>query len=395
MKRRILMLGLLCAMGLTACGGGKGGEGSKSQSGDKGPWTVKFDTNGGNETYADQTVENKGTATDPGTPTKSDEKGNYTFNGWRDGTAVWSFKNSKVTKDTTLVANWIEKFAVSYLNADGSANGTVSYVDSGTPLTAPAAPTAPAGQKFYGWLNTKNGGQIWDYQNETLNKVMADVELKPFFVSSSLDAQTLEAELCPDFRDEKWGPTGMKGTTYSGGQAGLGLIGLEELDASGKNKLGSSGNYAVGEKNYSGFVQFLYIKGDTLTWEVESDVAASNVTLFMRLSAEYGTQNPETDEITNTFSDQEFQVLVNDEALSYGRITLHNIIQTLIPFQDYMVSTTVNLKAGKNVIQMNVNNKIDVTSAIHAAAPCIDCIKLYSTSTLTWAKADLTNITDK
>ena len=394
MKKTLLMLALLGAMGLTACGGGNnpGGNSSKSATG-KGPWTVKFDTNGGAETYEDQIVPNKGLVTNPGTPTRTDEKGTYTFLDWRDGNAAWSFKNSKVTKDTTLVARWVEKYAVKYQNADGSLNGSVTYVDSGTALQAPAEPAAPAGQKFYGWMNIENGGQIWNYTNETLNKVMADVTLKPLFVSN-IEAQQFEAELCPDFLDEKWGPTGMKGTTYSGGQAGLGLIGLEEIK-DGATKLGSSGNYAKDGKNYSGFVQFLYIKNDTLTWVINSDVAASNVTLFMRISAEYGKEDELTGEITNTFSDEEFQVIVNNTPLQYGRVTLHNIVQTLIPFQDYMVSANVSLQAGENTIQMKVNNKIDVTSAIHAAAPCIDAIKLYSSSTLTWPGAQISNIDNK
>ena len=380
------MFSLLLAMGLTACGGGNGGGGK---------WTVTFDTNGGNETYEAQKVADKGLVTDPGKPTRTDEKGTYKFLGWLDGDAIWSFKNTKVTKDTNLVARWLDKHSVTYQNADGSALGTVSYVDEGDPIEAPSVPTAPAGQTFYGWMNTANGGQIWNYEDETLNKVMDDVVLKPLFVSSSLQAQQFEAELCPDFLDEKWGPEGMKGTTYSGGQGGLGLIGLEELDAEGKNKLGSSGNYTKGTKNYSGYVQFLYVKGDTLTWELESSAAATNVTLFMRISAEYGTQDPKTDEYTNTFDNSEFQVLVNDAEMPYGRIKMRNIVQTLIPFQDYLVSATVNLNAGPNVIQMKVNNKIDVTTAIHAAAPCIDGIKLYSTSEITWPNARLANIDEK
>ena len=387
------MLGLLCAMGLTACGGGGGGTSGNSSQEAKGPWTVSFDTNGGKETYEDQIVENKGTAKDPGTPTKSDEKGDYKFLGWRDGKASWSFKNSKVTKDTVLVARWLEKYSVTYKNADDTLIGTTTYVDSGTALEAPAVPTAPDGKVFYGWMNVSNGGQIWNYENETLNKVMSDVTFKPLFVSN-IEAQQFEAELVPDFLDESWGPGGMKGVTYSGGQAGLGLIGLEEIKE-GTNKLGSSGRYDKDDKVYSGYVQFLYIKGDTLTWELESDVAASNVTLLMRISAEYGKEDEETGEYTNTFNDEQFQVLVNDEAMAYGTVTLHNIVSTLIPFQDYLVSTSVNLKAGKNVIQMKVNNKIDVTSAIHAAAPCIDAIKLYSSSNITFTNETLDNITNK
>ena len=113
-----MMLALLGAMGLTACGGGNGGGGNSSKT--KGPWTVKFNTNGGAETYEDQIIPNKGLVTDPGTPTKSDEKGEYKFLGWYYDGASWSFKNSKVIKDMTLTANWLDKYDVQFKNADGT-----------------------------------------------------------------------------------------------------------------------------------------------------------------------------------------------------------------------------------------------------------------------------------
>ena len=388
--KKVLFLGvILASMTLVACGGGNGGGGSGAK--EKGPWTVKFDTNGGAETYEDQIVPNKGLVENPGTPTKSDEKGTYQFMGWRYDGAAWSFSLSKVTKNMTLTARWLEKYSVQYQNADGTSAGEVTYVDSGTALQAPAAPSAPAGQKFYGWMNTQNGGQIWDFENESLNKVMGDTVLKPLFVSN-VEAQQFEAELVPDFKLSKWGPKGMPGTTYSGGQNGLGLIGKEELDAQGKNKLGSSGNYTLDDKQYSAFVQFFYVEGDTLTWEIEAPAAVSNATLFMRLSAEYGTPDPVTDEIKNYFTDEEFQITVNESPLRYGTITLHNIVQTLIPFQDYFVSASVSLNAGSNTIQMKVNNSRDVTSAIHAAAPCIDAIKIFTDSTLTFSNETPSNI---
>ena len=384
--KKVLFLGVvLASMALAACNGNGGG------NKEKGPWTVKFDTNGGNETYEDQIVPNKGLVTDPGTPTRSDEKGTYTFLGWRYDGAAWSFSQSKVSKDMTLTARWLEKYSVQFKNDDGTNMGELTYVDSGTALEAPSAPSAPSGQRFYGWLNENNGGQIWDFTNESLNKVMSDTVLKPIFVKN-VDAQQFEAELVPDFKDAKWGPKGMPGTTYSGGQNGLGLIGKEELDADGKNNLGSSGFYTIEDKNYSAFVQFMYVEGDTLTWVIESSKAVENVSLFMRLSAEYGSPDPETDEIKNTFTDEEFQITVNGARLQYGTITLHNIVQTLIPFQDYLASANVSLNAGSNTIQMKVNNSIDVTSAIHAAAPCIDAIKLFTDSTLTFTNATPTNI---
>ena len=95
--KKVLFLGvILASMTLVACGGGNNGGDSGAK--EKGPWTVSFDANGGNETYENQIIENKGTVKDPGTPTKSDEKGTYVFQGWRADGGLWSFKNSKVTK---------------------------------------------------------------------------------------------------------------------------------------------------------------------------------------------------------------------------------------------------------------------------------------------------------
>ena len=401
-RKKVLILGLLVgAMCLTGCNQPANNKSGANNSADsaassveetKGPWTVKFDTNGGNETYPDQIVEHKGLVTDPGKPTRSDEKGTYTFVGWRYDGAAWSFKNSKVTCDMTLTARWIEKYAVKYQDADGQDVGQVAYQDWDTPLTKPANPTAPAGKQFYGWMNILNGGQIWDFDNEHLNKVMSDVTLKPLFIPAGVDPQVFEAEECPDFTLEDWGPKGMPGATYSGGQNGLGLVGKDFI-VDGKTKYGTSGHYTVGTSEVAGFAHFLYCKGDTLTWELESSAAATNVTMFMRLSAEYGIADQLTDEVTSWVDDTTFPITVNGEKLQYGKVTLHNIIpMDFIPFQDYFVSATVSLQAGKNVIQMKVDNKVTLNGTISSSAPVVDCIKLYSSSTLSWPGAMPSNL---
>ena len=395
-KRKALIFGLLIgAMSLVACGGGNNDKsGESGGQGGKGPWTVKFDTNGGNETYEDQIVENNGLVKDPGTPTKSDEKGSYKFLGWLNDGASWSFKSSKVKKDMTLTANWLDKYGVLYKNADGSELAAITYVDRGSALTKPADPAAPSGQVFYGWKNVENGGQIWDFVDETLNQVMADVVFQPVFVPAGMNAQVFEAEECPDFTDDSWGPTGMPGATYSGGQNGLGLVGKDYYE-DGKNKYGTSGHYTVGTSELAGFAHFLYCEGDTLTWELESDVAAENVVLFMRLSAEYGISDPIYGEYSSWVDESTFPVTVNGTALKYGKVTLHNITPMLfIPFQDYFLSASVSLVAGKNTIQMKVANKVSVNGTIASSAPVVDCIKLYSSSTLTWPNADPTNLDD-
>ena len=404
LKRKVLIFGLLVgAMSIVACNNGGGGDNGKKM------FTVTFDANGGTPTPAPQKVEKGGKVTEPEQPTRVDEvKGEYKFVEWRNGSSTWSFKNSKVNKDITLTAKWLPKYAVSFKDASGADISPVSYVDRGSTLSKPADPAAPSGQAFYGWMNVKNGGQIWNFDNEYLNQVMDDVEFTPLFVAAGLQPQYFEAEQCRDITEfapqlddegnQKKDDNGnllwveMPGATYSGGAKGGQLI-QPDFYVDGKSEYGSSGNYTSKEgKQVAAFVHFMYAEGDTLTWKVNSDVAATNVTLFMRLSGEYGLLNEEN-ELTYSFTDEMFQVKVNDEALSYGKVALHNLIdKEFIPFQDYLVSAAVSLKAGENIIQMKVNNHDSLNGTIAATSPCVDCIKLYSSSTLTWPDAKMEQV---
>ena len=299
----------------------------------------------------------------------------------------------------------------------GDGNPTTKTVKLGTALDKPANPTAPSGQAFYGWRNVKNGGEIWDFESRDNNVVMGDVELQPVFVPANQKVQALEAELCPDITERigKDGTPGMDGETYSGGQAGTGLIGRVSYE-NGKNKVNASGAYVreEGIARYAteadfanpdtnviaAYVHYNYVKGNTLTWEFESDVAAENVTLFMSLSGEYGLPEPiqvfegEGEErVYEQFTDTDFPVKVNDVAVKYGTIAIHNIVpKAILPFRDFMVSATVSLKAGKNTIQMLVDNENTLNGTIKSTGPIIDAIKLYSPSTITWAKAKISQM---
>ena len=291
-------------------------------------------------------------------------------------------------------------YNVKIVGADDAviSNETVKH---GRPLTKPADPTnVPAGKRFYGWMNVKNGGQIWDFDAQDLNVVMGDVELKPLFVDD-LQPQVFEAELCPAITEDRGGQ-GMEGATYSGGAKGKQLVNRSfdgEFKASGAFFQEEDGTvrYATesDDKEYvfGGFVHFMYAKGDTLKWELESDAAASNVTMLIRLGAEYAKPDPLTGEKTYTFTDEEFQVKVNGEAIKYGKITMHNVpdVGDFLNFQDFFMADNLSLKAGSNTVEMVVNNDINLFSTIAAAAPCVDCIKLVSTSTITWPNAKLSN----
>ena len=150
-----------------------------------------------------------------------------------------------------------------------------------------------------------------------------------------------------------------------------------------------------GEYLPGGFVHFLYVQGDTLTWELQSSAAAQNVTLFARFAAEYaGTQEDYGKGSKYYFTDDMFTVKVNNEKMSYGTITMRNVpaVGKFLPFSDYMISASVNLVAGKNTIQMKVDNEVTIFSTCHATAPMVDCIRLVSSSTLTWPDERLSNM---
>ena len=313
------------------------------------------------------------------------------------------------------------EYNVKIVGADG-AELSNSKVKAGDAIEKPADPTAPAGQKFYGWMNVKNGGQIWNFEDETLKVVMEDVELKPLFVPANQNSQNFEAELCPDIteRTGKDGTPGMDGVTYSGGQQGTGLIGRDYYNAEGTaNEYGSSGLYIrdtsgiaryataadlanaeTAESVFGGFVHYNYVKGNTLTWELESDAAAENVTIFMSLSGEYGLteifqafEGQGEDRVCEQYDDKGFTVKVNGTALEYGKQTIHNIIpKDFIHFQDFLLSANVSLVAGKNTIQMTVNNTDTLNATIASTAPVVDAIKVFSSSNLTWPNAKLSQM---
>lgn len=398
MKKRILLLGILvAALNLTACGGG----GNNEEGGGGSSHTVTFDSNGGSE-VASQTVAHKGKATKPADPTKVDPvRGEYTFLDWRNGEDLWSFDSDKVLKDITLTARWLDRYEIKFIGADDAEIST-TYVNSGTVLSqAPATPTAPAGKVFYGWMNSKNGGQIWDFEAADLNLVLEDLELKPLFVDASLAVQAFEAELCPAITEDRGGQ-GMDGATYSGGAKGQQLINRAldgQFKASGAFFQEDDGTVRYATANddqsmvFGGYVHFMYAKGDTLTWKLNSDKAASNVTMFSRLGAEYAKPDPLTGEKKYSFTDEEFQIKVNGEAIKYNKITMHNVpeVGDFLTFQDFFMGANFSLKAGENTIEMVVNNDINLFSTIAAVAPCVDCIKLLSDSTITWPEAKLAN----
>lgn len=263
-------------------------------------------------------------------------------------------------------------------------DGKTTEVAEGSALTKPSDPVAPDGTTFFGWKNTLNGGQIWDFTHEDLNYVMSDINLEPCFVKADVNPQLFQAELCPNINAVYGGELGMPGATYSGGQQGKGLI--------GRDYDGTTAATGINADNIA-YVHFMYVNGDKLTWEVESSAAATNVTLFARFSAEYGIIDQITGDRYSKINDTSFPITINGNPIKYGSITFRNIpeIGQILTFQDYYIGS-ISLEAGTNIIEMTVDNMDTLNGTIASSAPCVDAIKLYSDSTLTWDKAVLDNL---
>lgn len=280
---------------------------------------------------------------------------------------------------------------------------TFNYGEGKTPVTyqvtqdrkipKPDDPVAPAGKKFYGWMQENSGGKIWNFNRQLLNSIKADTTFTPYFIDESLKEQTFEAEYCPIIIEANDGK-GLHGLTYSGGADGRQLISTDPRnEVSASHKVGAK--YANGKKYLQGaYVHYFYVNGSSLIWEIESDVAVDNALIALRFGAEYGDPDETTGERFYSINKDLFPVKVNDETLDYGTITFRNIpdVGKLLPFQDFVVNTPISLKAGKNTIEMIVDNNVAIRSAISSTAPTIDAIRIFSSSNLTWPTESLVNM---
>ena len=325
-------------------------------------------------------------------------------------------------KTETIPALGFERTII-FKNAAGTeiSNTKVRSIDK---IEKPADPTAPEGMVFYGWANVKNGGQIWNFDDKILGLAAFDAEFEPVFVPANVNPQYLEGELYSEIvnkKDDKGNKVGWKGATYSGGAQGAQLIYKDKGSELGSGCHINSFNYyrdTVSDKDVLGtapdekdqktydpagenigyFVHFNYEKGNTFVWNINSDKAVSDATIFMRISAEYGLLDTTTKLQTLTFSDSEFPLKVNDTKLEYGTIKITNIPpsgNSILPMQDYLVGVNVSLKEGANTITLAVDNDKQILGTVFATAPCFDCLKIYTSATITWEEADPLNLLAK
>lgn len=166
--------------------------------------------------------------------------------------------------------------------------------------------------------------------------------------------------------------TGKSSPVFSGATSGTAMIvpDLYERNA-------SNGYYVMG----------LYSKTDatydtTLEFNIVASEDMENAKLYLRLSAAYADM---------TINGSTYQVVVNGTTYDYSDISFAipdgvDAYSAYTEFEDYLISSSVQLQAGENVIQLIVNNTDSLGGTTRATAPCVDAVRISTTNgTLTWA----------
>lgn len=322
-------------------------------------YTVTFNYGYTGKENTTASVTEGSSVTRPTDPTRS----GYTFNGWyidSECTELYDF-NSEVTGDLTLYASWLEGDVSDfikvtyYLNYEGAPNSgvyNVVYIEKLNRVTRPTSPSRD-GYYFLNWYKETDCTTTFDF-NEVYGMNVTSVDLYAYWAT----LYTFEAEDV-DFTDKN-------GYGYSANVSETAMIEEDQDDLAASNGF---------------FVSYLYYNGAYLEWKINASKDISNVVLLARLSAEFFDieVNPNT-----------YDVKVNDVSLSGYDISLTGVEGTMkkLVFQDYLISTTVSLKQGDNSIKLITNNENSHTQTAgtyHAEAPMIDCIKLATNETISWA----------
>lgn len=329
-------------------------------------YTVTFDTNGGSAVES-QTVEAGLKATKPEDPTKND----YIFGGWWKDQVLetaYDFTTEVVTSNITIYASWENAANTStakfYWNYDGAPDEGVfatKIFATGGRISDPGSPVR-TGYAFGGWYS--QDGKI---SYSAMKKYDGNQE----FYAKWQQIYTFEAEntqltgLTDDFDLGLATESGAKiGYNFSGSANGVNLVKSDSR--------ASSGSYVSG----------LFYRGAYLQFEITSDRALSGAVLRLVASCEYADIS---------LNSNTYKISVNGTNLKFSDFSLGNGTSSSTDpgprggFKEIFISN-IDLNEGKNIIRLTVNNSqtpAGEAGTVDAAAPAVDCIKIYADATLT------------
>ena len=364
--KTLLLAGLFSlTLGLASCGGN--GEGGKTGGDLTVTFRLNYKKNSAEDVFKEVTVK-KGECVEE--PEEEPVREGYVFDRWHDDQdkdSEFDFEEP-IKKNTRIFAHWLAELKCTFdLNYTGAPAPTVVKVMQKQAVARPEDPTRD-GYAFIGW--TVDKGEQKEYYDFTRHFTADTTLYAKWGPVGSPKAYRFEAEYCDVITK---GVTGMQGSTYSGGQSGKGLI--QEDD---NNVTKASNGY---------FVHFLYVQGNNLKFEINSDVAAT-AKIDMRLSAEY----KQAFSISCAGGDgaSKYPIKVNGEDVDYGKISFTNVpLQGTgwKEFEDFPLTASIPLVAGKNTVEMITDNEDLFYGTAGSTAPMIDCITIETTATLSWLNA--------
>ncbi len=264
-----------------------------------------------------------------------------------------SCRNCDETKTETVTVT--TTYTITYnLNYDGAPAAEVLRYEGGVAASEPKKPNHPDnGYIFGGWYLEDSCETKYDFN-------------LPMTANLTLYAKWKQ-ETQYVFEAEYTKIKTLSGVGWSNEAKGLDMIMRDKGGVSG-----ASNGFYVG---------YLYRNGLTLTFKINSDVAVDDATLTLRVSGEM------TESIILT--GDEYTVKVNDNKIDYAGISITGIDPKpdapKHEFQDVLVTASLNLVAGENTITLTTSNGIKLGGTATATAPLVDCIKILSTSVLTWS----------
>lgn len=325
-------------------------------------YTVTFDLNYPDAPTATQEVVESGrTVVAPADP----ERDGYRFAGWyTEAEGGESYAFGPVTQDITLYAHWADENSVILTmlwNTEGrwETYQTQAY-ESGNIITSDSLPSpTPDGYLFMGW-----------YTDEEL----AESFSRGFIYSDMV----LYAKLLKEyiFEAEETDISNISGTGYSNARGGRELIFASD-DGAGPDMQASGGYYIAG----------LYVQGNELVFVINAEEAVTDAVLVLRLAAEFRNIDMSSD----PNADDYYTISVNGTPIEYSTISLVGTdIPDVVdggqyPFEDYTITTSLSLQEGENVIRLITSNANAYhVGTMRANAPMVDCIKIYTSTVLTW-----------
>ena len=353
-------------------------------------YNVTFDENyEGGQTHVYKDLEEGSSISLKDAPADPTRQG-YDFLGWattKDATSAditFPYTPSGDNSDITIYAVWKVKtytvtFRYNYKKNPGGASGIYKRFTDCAAFSKMDEPDAISrtGFEFLGWFTHAYEGNKVTFPYE----VTASTNLYAHWRANRMTPvnNIFDAEFTPIRSDETF-------PGYSGSTLGTGIIQPDGSDDFGAYSDAYPLLDDAHATAYGNFVTYLYKKGATLTYNIYSDKAVSNVKLYASLA----TEILEGGFVISPEGDYGYQFIVNDVSMDYGMVDLTGLEpaplgQSATRFSELYVCD-INLVEGLNVIKLVTNNEnTECGGTMGAVAPEVDYIRLETSSaTLSW-----------